>query len=137
MKRKTIASDPRTAAQKQLDEAAAAGDWTGFETKELLTEQGSQQLLAQGRILRKAREQDPVATMGCVLNQPFRWKHKVFRLLRCDFVAGEAIVETAPTDDEFVAEVKHRVEANRFHHLDYCQGFGFACFPEDYQQYRD
>jgi len=75
--------------------------------------------------------------MGCVLNQPFRWKNKVFRLLRCDFVAGEAIVEAAPNDDEFVAEVKRRVESDRFHHLAYCQGFGFVCFPEDYQQYGD
>jgi hypothetical protein len=46
-------------------------------------------------------------------------------------------VEVTPHDDEFEAEVKRRVETDRFHHLAYCQGFGFVCFPEDYQQYKD
>lgn len=137
MNPKTIAEDTRTEAQKQFDDAAAAGDWTGFETEELLTEEGASQLLREGRMLRKTLGVDPTATTGSVLNQPFRWKNKVYRLLRCEFVAGEAIVESAPNDDEFVAETRRRIEADRFHYLAYCQGFGFVCFPEDYQQYRD
>ena len=42
-----------------------------------------------------------------------------------------------PLDAEFVAEVKKRVERDRFHTLTYYQGFGFICFPEDYAKYQD
>ncbi len=36
MNRKRVPYDPRTPEKKQLDEAIAAGDWTGFESEELV-----------------------------------------------------------------------------------------------------
>ena len=75
--------------------------------------------------------------MGGVRGQPFRWKDKVYRVIRCDYVGGEALVEATPPDPEFMAEVKRRVETDRFHTLNYYQGFGFISFPEDYAKYQD
>ena len=123
--------DPRSPAQKLADEAAAAGTWDGFETEELLTEQGALDLLSQPRTL--ARE----SAMGSVRAQPFRWNDKVFRIIRCDYVGGHAVVEATPPDTSFIAEVKRRVEEDRFHTLNYYQGFGFICFPEDYVKFKD
>jgi hypothetical protein len=128
MTTKTTVKDPRAEAQKKQDEALASGDWSGFETEELLTEEGALAILAHARKL---------GPRSAVLDQPFRWRNKVFRILRCDFLQGEAVVELAPPDAEFAAEIKRRVEADRFHYLAYCQGFGFACFPEDYTKYQD
>lgn len=123
--------DPRTAAQRLADEAAAAGEWEGFETEELLTEQGASEILTHAR----AAGRDGL--MARVCEQPFRWKDKVYRITRCGYVGGEAVVEVAPADAEFTAEVKRRVEADRFHTLNYYQGFGFISFPEDYAKYQD
>ena len=80
---------------------------------------------------------DQTTAPAGVRGQPFRWKEKVFRILRCDFVGGQALVEVSPSDPEFEAEVKKRLEKDRFHTLTYYQGFGFICFPEDYPKYQD
>src|SRR5438128_384177 len=128
MQTKIIAKDPRTDAQRKLDEAVAAGDWSGFEVEELLTEEGALEIIAHAKTL---------GTRSAVLDQPFRWKTKVYRIRKCEFADGEAAVEVAPHDEELVAEIKRRVGADRFHFLAYCQGFGFACFPEDFAKYQD
>ena len=132
MTTKTIAKDPRTDAQRKLDEAIAAGDWTGFTTEELLTEEGALELIAYRENLAIQAH----AALRGLLNQPFRWKTKVYRILKCEFTDGRAAVKVAPHDDELVAEIQRRVAADRFHHLAYCQGFGFACFPEDFAKYQ-
>lgn len=132
MTTKTFAKDPRTDAQRKLDEAIAAGDWSGFTSEELLTEEGARELLAHREFLVKK----PSAASGSLLDQPFRWKTKVYRIRKCEFAAGDAVVDIEPPDGELIAEIKRRVEADRFHHLAYCQGFGFACFPEDYPKYQ-
>ena len=123
--------DPRSPEQKLADEAAAAGTWEGFDTEELLTEEGALEILSHSRAL--ARED----ALGSALAQPFRWKNKVYRILRCDYAGGQAVVEATPPDPDFTAEVKRRVEADRFHTLTYYQGFGFIAFPEDYAKYQD
>jgi hypothetical protein len=128
MTARTIAADPRTEAQKKTDEALASGDWSGLETEELLSEEGVLAILAHAKKL---------GPRSGVLDQPFRWKSKVYRILKCDFANGVSVVEVAPHDAELLAELKNRVESDRFHHLAYCQGFGFACFPEDYRKYQD
>lgn len=74
--------------------------------------------------------------MESLRNQPFRWKDKVFRIIQCDYIGNQAQVEVVPHDLDFVAEVKRRVEQDRFHTLTYYQGFGFICFPEDYSKYQ-
>jgi hypothetical protein len=51
-------------------------------------------------------------------------------------VNGEAVVEIAPHDDELAGELKRRVEQDRFHNPGFYLGFGFVCFPEDYQKYQ-
>lgn len=78
---------------------------------------------------------DQTVALATIQGQPFRWKDKVFRIMHCDYVGGQAIVEVVPHDEEFVAAVKKRVEQDRFHTLSHYQGFGFICFPEDYQKY--
>ncbi len=123
--------DTSSAEQRRADEAAAAENWEGFETEELLTEKGALEILAHSRALVGEN------AMGSVRGQPFRWKDKVYRILRCDYVGGEAVVDAAPPDPEFTAEVKRRVEADRFHTLNFYQGFGFIAFPEDYAKYQD
>lgn len=94
------------------------------------------QILEQRRRQAEGGNLNHGATSGGLRNQPFRWREKVFRILRCDYAEGQAIVEVAPADTEFIAEVKKRVEQDRFHTLAYYQGFGFICFPEDYQKYQ-
>jgi hypothetical protein len=130
-------TDPRSAAQQLADAAVAAGNWDGFETEQLLTEEGAAQILEHRQNLAREREVDPSAALGFVKSQPFRWRDKVFRILRCDYVNGQALVEVAPSDPEFVAELTGRIERDRFHHLNVYLGFGFSCFPEDYLKYRD
>jgi hypothetical protein len=129
------AAETRTPAEKQLDEAAAAaaesGNWEGFETEELLTEEGAKQVLEHCRNL------TPNALLAEVTKQPFRWKHLVFRVVRCEYTGGEAKVEALPPDPQFIAEVTKRIEQNRFHVLPYYQGFGFISFPEDYLRYQE
>jgi hypothetical protein len=129
--------DTRTAAQKEFDEKVASGDWDGFEIEELLTQDGADQIIEHCRNLRKELAMDQTTALGSVKGQPFRWKNKVFRVLRCDYVGGQALVEVVPHDEEFIAELKKRVENDRFHTLTYYQGFGFVCFPEDYSKYKD
>jgi hypothetical protein len=128
MTAKTVAVDPRTEAQKKSDEALASGDWSGFDSEELLTEAGALAILAEAQKL---------GPRSGVLDQPFRWKSNVYRILKCDFANGVPAVEVAPHDAELVTELEGRLETDRFHHLAYCQGFGFACFPEDYPKYQD
>ena len=123
--------DPRTPQQRLADEAVAAGAWDGFEAEELLTEEGAAELLSHSRSL--TRE----TALAGVFAQPFRWKNKVYRVTRCDYEGDEALVEATPPDPDFTAEVKRRVEADRFHVLTYYQGFGFVAFPEDYAKYQD
>ncbi len=129
------ALDNRTAAQREADEAIAqaaeSGNWEGFERTELCTVEGARQ------ILEFSKELDPKSVLADVTKQPFRWKQNVFRILRCEYLDGEAHVEVAPNDPEFVAEVKSRIEKNRFHILPYYQGFGFISLPEDHLRYKD
>ncbi len=115
---------------RRADEAAA-GTWEGFDTEELLTEEGAVEILSHSRALAKED------AMGSARAQPFRWKNKVYRIVRCDYVGSEAVVEATPPDPDFTAEIKRRVEADRFHTLTYYQGFGFIAFPEDYAKYQD
>ncbi len=35
------------------------------------------------------------------------------------------------------AELKQRIEQDRFHNLNVYLGYGFICFPEDYHKYQD
>jgi hypothetical protein len=129
------AADPRTPDQKKADEAIAgaaeSGHWDGLEMTALCTVEGARQIVEHRRTL------DPGEMRAQVTKHPFRWKDRVFRILRCEFADGEAHVEVAPNEPEFVAEVKNRLEANRFHVLPYYQGFGFLSFPEDYLRYQD
>jgi hypothetical protein len=118
-----------------MDEAVANGNWDGFDVRQLLEEEGADQILEHRRTLAKENGMDQTLTVGNIQGQPFRWKDKVFRIMRCDYVGGQAVVEVVPHDEEFVAAVKKRVEQDRFHTLAYYQGFGFICFPEDYQKY--
>lgn len=127
--------DLRTPAQIEADEAlvqaAETGTWEGFSRKELCTREGAKQIVEHCLSL------TPKAFLLEVTQQPFRWKHLVFRLTRCEYQDGKAVVETEPPNEEFIAEVKNRIEANRFHVLPYYQGYGFISFPEDYLKYQD
>jgi hypothetical protein len=134
---KTPKVDARSPEQKQADESAAAGKWEGFETETLISEEGALQLLRHNHLSAAQNGVDSPAALGSVRLQPFRWRDKVYRILRCDFRDGRAMVEVTPPDPEFTQEVTKRVEANRFHTLTYFQGFGFICFPEDYAQYQE
>ena len=138
MPRLPTSTDPRLASQIAADEAAANSDWEAFETEQLLDEDGALQILDRDRILSMLEgEMNQAIALGSVGEQPFRWKEKVYRIITCSYTNGQAIVETVPADPEFTKEVKRRIEADRFHNLNYYQGFGFACFPEDYQKYQD
>ncbi len=121
--------DPRTAKTKLVDELASQGDWSGFHETTLLSQGDADRLLDYREKLD--------GMLGGIKSQPFRWQSKIFRLLRCEYEAGQAAVEVAPHDDEFVAVLKKRIEDDRFHTLTYFQGFGFICLPEDYQKYQD
>ncbi len=127
--------DTRTPSQIAADEAMAAaaesGNWEGWQTVELLTAEGAQQILDYCQNL------DPNSVLAELTKQPFRWQHLVFRIVRCEYAEGKALVEAVPPHDEFVAEVKKRIEQNRFHVLPYYQGYGFISFPEDYELYQE
>jgi len=127
--------DTRTAAQKAYDEAIAnaaeSGDWNGFSRTTLLTPEGARALIEHGRNL------DPAQVRADALRHPLRWKEHVFRIVRCDYVNGKAEVEIEPHDAELVAELRKRIEANRFHILPFYQGFGFIAFPEDHARYEE
>jgi hypothetical protein len=129
-------ADARSPSQRQADAVAAAEDWQDFGTEVLLDEDGAHQILEHCHNLAKESAMDQTIALGGVKTQPFRWKDKVFRILRCDYVGSEALVEVVPHDPDFIAEVKRRVETDRFHTLTYYQGFGFICFPEDYSKYQ-
>jgi len=135
-KTKVPLDDPRNPGQETSDKAAAAEDWTGFASEELLTEEGAHQILEHCHSLAKEVAMDQSIALGSVQKQPFRWHDKVYRIIRCEYVGGEAFAEVVPHDPDFVAELKKRVEQDRFHTLTYYQGFGFMCFPEDYQKYQ-
>lgn len=136
MNQRIVNADPRSLRQRKIDEAIAEGNWEGFIVEQLLTEEGADQILEHRQALAKGIAMDQIVALASVKGQPFRWKDQVFRLLRCDYVEGNAIVEVVPHDAEFIAEVKQRVEQDRFHTLTYYQGFGFICFPEDYKKYQ-
>jgi hypothetical protein len=129
------APDTRTSAQIERDEALAraaeSGDWTGIKHTVLLTPEGAQQLLEFSRNL------DPAEVRARATKQPFRWKEHVFRITRCDYVNGQSEVAIEPHDAELVAELRKRIEANRFHILPFYQGFGFIAFPEDHARYEE
>lgn len=123
---------------REVDERVAAGDWSGFDTTVLCTEEGAVEILREGSRLRKeivAAGGDQAAVLGFA-GRPFRWKQSVFRVAKAVYVGGRAEVEVTPPDDEFEAELRARIEGNRFHTLDYVQGFGYVCFPEDYAKYK-
>ncbi len=126
--------ETRTSQQIQADAAAAAGNWEGFETKELMSEEEARALILQRRKVSTVAALAQLAAEHVRL-QPFRWKDRVFRILRCEYVGDHAEVEVVPSDPEFIAEVKRRVEQDRFHTLAYYQGFGFISFPEDYAKF--
>lgn len=128
-------NDRRNDPHNSGDEAAAAGDWGGFDVERLVTEEGAGQLLDHRQNMTKEQAMDQTATTTSLRSQPFRWKDKVFRILRADYVNGQALVEIAPHDEEFAAQVKKRIEEDRFHSLNVYLGFGFICFPEDYSKY--
>jgi hypothetical protein len=136
-KEQVLHPDTRTQAQKDLDEAVAnaaeSGNWEGlgFETTELLTEEGARQIIEFCDTI------DSNSVLSQICKQPFRWKQFVFQILRCEYRNGEAHVDAIPNDPEFVAEVKKRIEENRFHYLPYYHGYGFISFPEDYLRYKD
>jgi hypothetical protein len=132
----TPKTDSRSPEQRQVDELAAAGTWDGFDTESLLTDDAARQLLRRNDIHTQPNGTNAILAMESVRSQPFRWRDKEFRILRCNYKDGHAEVEVAPTDDEFVEELKKRVETDRFHTLTYYQGFGFICFPEDYARYQ-
>lgn len=130
-------ADSRTPVQQEADAQIVAGDWAGFEVTNLLSDEGADQIIEHCHNLAKEAEMDQTTTLGSIKSQPFRWKDKVYRILRYDYVGGQALVEAIPHDPDFVAELKKRVEADRFHTLTYYQGFGFISFPEDYAKYKD
>ena len=127
--------DKQAIIQQPTDELVAEGNWDGFQTEQLLTEEGARQLMEHRHLLAKERAMDQVTGTGFLKTQPFRWKDRVYRILRADYLNGEALVEIAPHDDELVAELKKRIEQDRFHSLNVYLGFGFICFPEDYSKY--
>ena len=129
--------DPRSPEQRQVDELAAAGTWERFDTESLIPEEAALELLRRNQIA--ALQNGAGAASACenIRLQPFRWRDKVFRILRCDYKDGHALVDVAPSDPEFVEELKRRVEEDRFHTLTYYQGFGFICFPEDHAKYHE
>lgn len=129
------APDTRTLARKEADEAIAraaeTGDWTGFTREVLLTPEAARQLVEFSRDL------DPAEVRARATQQPFRWKEHVFRIVRCDYVNGQALVEVEPHEPALVAELQKRIELNRFHILPYYQGFGFIALPEDHDRYEE
>jgi hypothetical protein len=131
---KTPRPDTRTPAQVQADEAAASGNWEGFQTTQLMSEEEARALILQRR---KGGTPTTITHLAAenVRLQPFHWKDKVFRILRCEYVRDHAEVDVVPSDPELAAELKRRVERDRFHTLTYYQGFGFISFPEDYAKY--
>lgn len=89
------------------------------------------------RNLAAATAEDPnnaIATGG--LNAPFLWNGKVYRITRACHRDGTTVVETAPADPAFAAEVRRRIESVPYHVLTFYQGFGFVCFPEDHARYQ-
>ncbi len=128
--------DPRTTGQKQVDEAVASGDWDGLEVEVQMNEKDAHHILDRQQGLNPGRNPAVNGTPASLRFQPFRWKDKVFRILRCDYVDGQSFVEAVPTDSEFVSELKRRLDENPFHTLTYYQGFGFISFPEDYEKHR-
>ena len=70
------------------------------------------------------------------LNAPFLWNGKVYRITRASHRGGTTVVESAPADPAFEAELRKRIEAVPHHVLTFYQGFGFVCFPEDFARYQ-
>lgn len=125
-----LRSQDQQAADAAVAAAAATGNWEGFKTVPLCTPEGAKLIAEQRGTL------DGAAFLGPILRQPFRWQEGVFRILRCEYRNGSAEVEISPDSPELVAEIKSRIEQDRFHVLPYFQGYGFIAFPEDHQKYR-
>jgi hypothetical protein len=124
------AVDRRTPEQKRVDELAAAGDWSEFTIEQLMPEDLAFDLLSRAEDIR----QEMAAKLAA---QPFLWKGKAYRILRCEVIDGEGIVAVTPDDSAFAAELKRRVESSRSHVLTFYQGIGFICFPEDYSKHKE
>jgi hypothetical protein len=125
-----VQPDRRTPERKEADERVANGDWTGFTREQLLPEDFAFDLVSRPDDIRRE-----MAARLMLL--PFNWKGKIYRITRCELAGDDVLVEVSPHDPAFVAEVKQRVESNRHRVLTYCQLFGFICFPEDYEKYKD
>lgn len=123
----------------ETDERVAQGDWSGFTSfEQLLTPEGALELFASEDLMAaNFREEDmnQAVALG-YSSQPFRWKDKVYRVLKAAYIDGRAVAEVSPHDPEFSAEVCRHIEQDRFHTLTFYQGFGFVCFPEDYAKYQ-
>jgi hypothetical protein len=132
---RTATPATRTEAQKAADEriaqAAETGDWSGLARTVLFTPEGAR-ALAEHR-----RDLEPASFRANTLQQPFRWKERVFHIVRSDYADGKANVELVPQEPVLAAELERRIEMNRFHVLPYYQGFGFIALPEDYSRYEE
>jgi len=135
----TMTESPPLLRVTETDERVAAGDWSGFtDLGSLLTMEGALELFASSDLMAaNIREEgmNQAIALG-YSSQPFRWKDKVYRVLKASFIDGKASVEVSPHDPEFLAEVCRHIEQDRFHTLTFYQGFGFVCFPEDYVKYQ-
>ncbi|MGL6095223.1 MAG: hypothetical protein ACRC7O_05390 [Fimbriiglobus sp.] len=120
-----------------MDEMVAAGDWSEFVSSgEVLSDEAAVAILEARKAAANGIVDAIAPPPGGLAVQPFMWRGRVFRVLRAVFDHGRTEVAVAPPDAEFEAELRRRIEADRFHTLGYFQGFGFACFPEDHAKYR-
>lgn len=129
----------RTPERIRVDEMVANGDWSEFgPSQALMTEEAAHALLdARKSAVGANGPVDVLAhSAGGAANQLFLWRGRPFRIVRAIFDCGRASVEASPSDAEFEAELRRRIEADPFHALGYYQGFGFVCFPEDYARYQ-
>lgn len=135
----TIQPEFRTPEQIRVDEMVAAGDWSEFGPLKPLTTEEAAVALLEARKTVPASGRAAAAVVhpaGGIADQPFLWNGRPFRVLRAVFDRGRADVEVSPADAEFEAELRRRIETDRFHTLGYYQGFGYVCFPEDYAKYQ-
>ena len=70
------------------------------------------------------------------LNVPFLWNGEVYQINRASHRQGKTTVEATPSDPDFIAEVRRRIDSVTYRTLTFYQGFGFICFPEDYAKYQ-
>jgi hypothetical protein len=129
----------RTPQQIEADERLANGDWSECMPRaEIMTKEAALAILsARKKAPSSNGTVDSVRGLLHGLKElPFIWKGRPFRILRAVYDHGRADVEVAPSDFEFEAELKKRIEADRLHALTFFQGYGFTCFPEDFSRYQ-